>query len=187
MLSKRSQSYYESACPDCGYRNQYTGTYLVVRTLPSCENGDYNTSLTSVKCQLCLNIFVPTKHNTSSFARNPIKKSDLTPAQIELIALLRSFVVIASPEVGDLQLNQLVEQLKYDPKFDTVSVLLVDKVGSKDENTYYCITGQNLTGDLLSAQLRISQIYEIHPVNALTFHFDELPIMSGDVSHAFRM
>ena len=187
MLSKRTiaSTFYETPCPTCGYMTVFSSSNIVQREFfPSCPTKtDYGVISYDVKCQMCLSRFSPTRHRTANFMTNPMKLYLMSPVQQSYISQMKSFAARVPPELNSIKLGQKTDELKHLPKFDTVSIFLVDEVGAVNEDMYIYITGHNLTADLLTCQLGICDIREVPVREAMDFHFRLKPQMVGDVSH----
>lgn len=188
MLSKRilAQSFYETICPQCSFRTPFTASQIVQREFQNyqTEKIDYGVIDYNIKCQVCLNKFRPTRHRTCNFFKNPIKAFDISPIQQSYICSMKSF--IAGSSVGAIRLAQKTEEMKYLPKFDGISIFLVDEVQGQDGKVRIVITGHNLSSDLLKQQLGVFDIMEIPVSEAVNFHVAVKPQMVGDVSHVTR-
>lgn len=188
-LSKRSitTTFYDTECPNCGYHTQFNASNIVQREFLNCcaTKKDYYTIDYNIKCQLCLAKFKPMAHRTANFYTNPMKPH-FTEVQHTYIARMKSFAAIVPTGVGSLRLSQLTGALKHSPKFDCLSIFLVDDVGTLGSDVAVFITGQNLSVQTIQESLQLNEVAEIPLSVALDYHFNKKPQTLGDVSHVFR-
>lgn len=114
-----------------------------------------------------------------------MKEYLLTPDQVRYISRMKSYTATIPTGVGGIRLGQSTDELRHEPKYDDVSVFMVDEIASGPD-AHVCITGHNLSEPLLRCALGLDNIREIPITMAMDFHFNWKPHMVGDVTHVTK-